>query len=285
MNTVFQPPHPQSPAPASSKDPDAPLLAPERANERRGARLIAVARNDGALRHTERHSHVRGQLLGAWQGLLTVYAADQQWVVPVQQAVWIPPDHPHGLRSHGPYSGYGVYLSPAACTGLPQSPCVLQASDLLLAAIERAASWGDDEASGPARRRIFGVIRDEIRSLPRAGSALVLPRDPRLQQVARALSDQPADTRPLDAWADSIGMAPRTLARRFLAETGLPVGVWRQRARMMRAQEMLAAGASVTTVALELGYDNVSAFIAMFKRDLGVTPGQHRKQTGAQGAV
>lgn len=284
MNTVFQPPHPRSSLPTPSEDPHAPLLAPERADERRGAPVIAVARNDGALRQTERHSHARGQLLGAWQGLLTVYAAEQQWVVPAQQAVWIPPDLPHGLRSHGPYSGYGVYLSPAACTGLPQSPCVLQASGLLLAAIERAASWAD-EASDPARRRIVGVIRDEIRSLPRAGTALVLPRDPRLQQVARALSDQPADTRPLDAWAASIGMAPRTLARRFLAETGLPVGAWRQRARMMRAQEMLAAGASVTTVALELGYDNVSAFIAMFKRDLGVTPGQHRKQTGAPGAV
>jgi len=29
-------------------------------------------------------------------------------------------------------------------------------------------------------------------------------------------------------------------------------------------------------VALELGYDNVSAFIAMFKRELGVTPGRYR---------
>ena len=43
----------------------------------------------------------------------------------------------------------------------------------------------------------------------------------------------------------------------------------------MRALEMLAAGAAVTTVALDLGYDNVSAFIAMFKREHGVTPGRY----------
>ena len=42
----------------------------------------------------------------------------------------------------------------------------------------------------------------------------------------------------------------------------------------MRALEMLAAGAAVTTVALDLGY-NVSAFIAMFKREHGVTPGRY----------
>ena len=76
--------------------------------------------------------------------------------------------------------------------------------------------------------------------------------------------------------ANTIGMAPRTLARRFQAETGMTLGAWRQHARLMRAQEMLAAGAPVTTVALDLGYDNVSAFIAMFKRELGVTPGRYR---------
>jgi len=47
---------------------------------------------------------------------------------------------------------------------------------------------------------------------------------------------------------------------------------WRQRARLMRAIEMLAAGTPVTTIALSLGYDNVSAFIAMFRRVHGVTP-------------
>ena len=31
----------------------------------------------------------------------------------------------------------------------------------------------------------------------------------------------------------------------------------------------------MTTVALDLGYDNVSAFIAMFKREHGVTPGRY----------
>ncbi|MCY1215799.1 HTH-type transcriptional regulator NimR [compost metagenome] len=58
------------------------------------------------------------------------------------------------------------------------------------------------------------------------------------------------------------------------------MGAWRQRARLMRAQEMLAAGAAVTTVALELGYDNVSAFIAMFKRELGTTPGRYSAPAG-----
>ncbi|VTU14829.1 DNA gyrase inhibitor [Variovorax sp. SRS16] len=40
----------------------------------------------------------------------------------------------------------------------------------------------------------------------------------------------------------------------------------------MRALEQLAAGEPVTRIALDLGHENVSAFIAMFRRTFGVTP-------------
>lgn len=259
------------PAPAEAAPP---LIAPDLAAAPDGPPLLAVRRQDAALRHTATHRHARGQLFGAYRGLLTVVAGDRQWVAPPAHAIWIPPDCPHGLRSHGPYAGYSVYLSPAACADLPAAPCALRASALLLAAVERAAGW-PDAAWDAARIRIAEVVRDEIRTLPRAGDGLTLPRDPRLQRLALALSDAPADTRPLAAWAGTIGMAPRTLARRFLAETGLSLGAWRQRARLMRAQEILAAGRGVTAAALESGYDNVSAFIAMFKREYGVTPGRY----------
>ena len=140
------------------------------------------------------HRHARGQLLGARRGLITVYAGDRQWVAPPSQAVWIPPGWPHGLRSHGPYSGYSVYLSPAACAGLPSAPRALAASALLLAAVERAAAWDGDARDAP-RRRVVEVIRDEIRDQPQAADALLLPAEARLQRLALALSDDPADTR------------------------------------------------------------------------------------------
>jgi AraC-like DNA-binding protein len=44
---------------------------------------------------------------------------------------------------------------------------------------------------------------------------------------------------------------------------------------LLRALELLAAGAAVTSIALELGYENTSAFIAMFRRHLGTTPSRY----------
>src|ERR1700712_4189825 len=64
------------------------------------------------------------------------------------------------------------------------------------------------------------------------------------------------------------GLAPRTPSRRFVKETGLSFAQCRQQARSLRALELIADGVAVTTIALELGDDNVRAFIDMFRRAL-----------------
>ncbi|MHC0466841.1 MULTISPECIES: AraC family transcriptional regulator [Kosakonia] len=240
-----------------------------------GHTLIVTALQSGAIRETPRHHHTCGQLLGAEHGLLTIDAGNCRWVVPATHAVWIPPVVPHGLRSHGPYSGWSVYISPAACSKLPVQPAVLSITNLLREAITRAASWKNEELNA-AQKRLSDVILDEIGSLPEVNLGLPMPQDARLLRVAQALSDSPDDDRRLEEWASWAGVSSRTLTRRFSAETGFSFNEWRQRIRLLKALELLAAGKQVTTVALELGYDNVSAFIALFRRVLGTTPARFK---------
>jgi len=236
--------------------------------------VVAVVRVDAEPRITERHCHARGQLLGTRHGLLSVDAGASQWVVPATHAVWIPPNVSHGARSHGPFAGWSVYVSPQGCVELPDTPCVLAISALLREAVMRAAAWQGPELDA-AQLRLAGVIVDEIRTLPRVTLGLPMPQDARLRKIAQALSDCPDDERHLQEWAAWAGIAPRTLTRRFVLETGFSFTAWRQRVRLLRALERLAAGVPVTRVALELGYDNVSAFIALFRRTFGVTPGRY----------
>nr|WP_245004277.1 AraC family ligand binding domain-containing protein [Lelliottia amnigena] len=115
-----------------------PLIPCARALSSDGPILIVAARQSDAIRETPRHHHSRGQLLGAEHGLLTIDAETCRWVVPATHAVWIPPNVPHGLRSHGPYSGWSVYISVAACGELPDKPAVLSVTNLLREAITRA---------------------------------------------------------------------------------------------------------------------------------------------------
>jgi methylphosphotriester-DNA--protein-cysteine methyltransferase len=99
-----------------------------------------------------------------------------------------------------------------------------------------------------------------------------MPTHPRLQAMAAAIAQDPADETDLDAWAAQLGWSRRSLTRHFRNETGMSLVEWRQVARLQKGMELLNGGASVTTVAISLGYDSVSSFIALFRRILGTTP-------------
>ncbi|WP_253273701.1 AraC family transcriptional regulator [Collimonas arenae] len=252
-----------------------PLIDPHRSNMHDGPSVIAMVCRSADLRDTPRHSHARGQLIAANSGLLTIDTDTERLVVPPSHAVWVPSGRLHSLRSHGPFDGWSVYVSPSADVVLPGQALVMRISFLLRAAVLRAAGWSDTLMPDAAQARVLSVILDEIAGLPRERLALPLPSERRLKKIAQAIADDPADSRTLPQWAEWAAIAPRTLTRRFAAETGMPFSEWRQRARLMRALELLSAGQSVTSIAIDLGYDSLSAFIAMFRRTMGVSPSKY----------
>ncbi|MFP6651301.1 MAG: AraC family transcriptional regulator [Dehalococcoidia bacterium] len=89
------------------------------------------------------------------------------------------------------------------------------------------------------------------------------------------MKDDPANGRTLEAWASIVGASGRTSARLFSAETKMTFRSWQCQARLLAGIVKLAEGQSVTSVALDVGYESPSAFIAMFKRALGMTQGQY----------
>ncbi|KWK57866.1 AraC family transcriptional regulator [Burkholderia ubonensis] len=254
--------------------PDDPLLPAGLVNSSDGPFVAAAELTQRDARVTAPHRHARGQLVGALTGLLSLGLDDQDWVVPAVHAIWIPPHCVHSLRSFGPFSGWSVFVAEPRCESLPQAPHAIRTSALLREAVRRAASWRGG-ALDAAQTRVAEVILDEIAASPPVTLGLPRPRDPRVGRITDALSADLADNRRLEDWAAWAGIAPRTLSRRFVAETGLTFAQWRQQARLLRALEKVADGMPVTTIALDLGYDNVSAFIDMFRRALGTTPGRY----------
>lgn len=247
------------------------MIDPVRANADGGAVVYAVTCNEQA-RVTPEHSHARGQILAATTGVLVIATEQQHLVVPGGYAIWLPPFHRHALRTSHLFNGWSAYLSYSVA--LPVETQVFPVSGLLRESVLRAASWDAKDHLSPAQQRILTVIVDEIASLPQRDFVLAMPTDRRLLKVASALLDTPGDTRSMQDWATWAGIAPRSMTRHFVDETGISFSDWRQRARLMRALELLAAGTTVTAIALELGYDSLSAFIAMFKRHFGVPPSQ-----------
>ncbi|MDH7795106.1 MULTISPECIES: helix-turn-helix transcriptional regulator [unclassified Beijerinckia] len=239
--------------------------------------LIVAAGKVESERTSIPHAHARGQLFGSTNGVLTVGVVDSVWIVPAIHAVWLPPYHEHWAASHGSFEGWSVYIAESLCLDLPKTPRALRTSGLLREAVLRAASWPVAPLDA-ASARLATVILDEIRTLPTEALGLPMPKDNRLARIARALIDDPADGRDLEGWARWTGASSRTLSRLFVAETGFTFTVWRQRARLLRSLEMLAADVPVTSVALDLGYSTASAFITLFRQTFGETPASYQRK-------
>lgn len=221
------------------------------------------------------HRHRRAQLVYAAEGVMTVTTEQGMWVVPPQRAVWVPALVEHSIRMTGQLLMCSLFITPDAVPGLPSVCCVVAVPLLLRALILHAVTLPRLYAPDSPDERLMMVILDQIQRLPVAPLYLPRPHDPRLQPIVEGLLQDPADTHTLTDWARTVGTSTRTLARLFLADTGMTFRHWGQQARLLEALRRLANREPVTTVALDLGYDSPSAFIAMFKRALGTTPGRY----------
>ncbi|HEY2048952.1 MAG TPA: helix-turn-helix domain-containing protein [Caulobacteraceae bacterium] len=81
----------------------------------------------------------------------------------------------------------------------------------------------------------------------------------------------------LENLARRTAASPRTLTRRFRAQTGLSPLQWLLMARVRRAQELLeTTSLPVDTVAFQSGFENAGALRERFRRVLGVSPLAYR---------
>lgn len=84
----------------------------------------------------------------------------------------------------------------------------------------------------------------------------------------------------LDQISRAVGVSKYHLDRVFLASTGCTPIQYVTRRRMARAQALLGSTSqTVQHIAAQCGYSNYNYFTVLFRRTVGMTPGQYRKLT------
>ncbi len=78
--------------------------------------------------------------------------------------------------------------------------------------------------------------------------------------------------------ASKFAMSSKTMNRLFQKETGMTFHQWITQVKLMLAMAWLSEGDNITMIAHRLCYSSDSAFIAQFKRDLVMTPGEFYKE-------
>ncbi|MDZ7865273.1 helix-turn-helix transcriptional regulator [Acidovorax sp.] len=226
-------------------------------------------------------SHAAGQFVHALSGVIEVGMGGQVFLAPPQYGVWIPPHLEHVSSNRHEASYATVYVAEALCATLPRQPCTMVISPLIHALLDTLHSRGIDVPRSAPDQRLFEVLLDELRVAPGHDSYLPTSQDPLLARVLGALQASPWDGRSLADWAALVHTTERTLARRCERDLHMPFGEWRQRLKVVRGIALLEAGRAVKDVALELGYSAPSAFIAMFHKQLGMTPQAYLRQKKA----
>lgn len=251
------------------------LLDPHKLNHAREPRGRAVPP----------HSHIDGMLLLVQEGLLVLQSDQGVASLTPGRIAWIPPGVQLEARWFGHARGTGLFVRAQACSALPAQTHGWRATALTEALFLRLANGLPARLDDRHARQLFDLLVAELNLGPACNLSLPLPQDARLLHLATTLLETPADTRGIDAWAESLNMSPRTLMRRFRAETGVTLGQWRTQARMLCALERLAQGEAVTQVALAVGYESTSAFIGSFREQFGVTPSRYMAEPPSPAAA
>ena len=245
------------------------ILRQESEAERRLlVRTLALNFGDGG--GVSHHDHIWPQLIFASQGVMEVHTVSDSWIVPPQRAVWVPADLEHRLVMRGPVSLRTLYLRPTMLRHAPNGCQAVNVAPFLRELILHMVGLGSLRRDLAPHRRLAGVLLDQLGGLEQIPLQLPRPRDERACRAADLLWQDPGLV--VEEVARKAGASRRTLERKFRAETGMTLGRWRQQLRLLVATHRLALGESVTQVALGVGYESPSAFIAMFRRVLGVTP-------------
>lgn len=221
------------------------------------------------------HRHDEHQIAYAGTGVVAVTTDAGTWFAPGTRAIWVPAGTVHAHRAYGRLDLHLVGL-PADDNPLGLDvPTVLAVSPLLRELIRACTATPGD--TGAERRRLRAVLRDQLRASPQQPLRLPAASDPRLASVCSLLDADPADPRSLADLGAATNTSARTLSRLFRAEFGMTFPQWRTQVRLYHALRMLADGAPVTAVAHRCGWSSPSAFIDVFRRAFGSTPGAHHR--------
>jgi AraC-like DNA-binding protein len=210
--------------------------------------------------------------------VLAVTTGTGTWIAPGTRGIWVPAGTVHAHQAHGELELRLVGL-PASDNPLGlDEPTVLAVGPLLRELILAYTHTPHDES--PERGRLRAVLLDQLRASPQQPLHLPTPTTPLLKAVCEILCGNPADGRTLAALGREVGAGDRTLSRRFKTDLGMTFPQWRTQLRLYHALVLLAENLPVTTVAHRCGWSSASAFIDVFRRTFGHTPGTHQSTHG-----
>ena len=218
------------------------------------------------------HLHPWSQLTYSCKGVMNIETKEGIFVIPPEQALWIPPKTVHMHFCMQQVSNRSIYIDPNWSEELGDSVRMLTVDPLLKALILEVANWSENYQETEQTNRLTQVLIDRL--VVAESNPLFMPtiNDKRLLPIIDTLNNNPANKLTIEQWAMKVGASSRTLNRLFNKNYGMGFSRWKQKLKILKSFEMLESDVALTDIAFELGYESTSSFITSFKKQMGCSP-------------
>lgn len=227
---------------------------------------------------TRTHSHEWGQVQLISGGILEMEAEDTRFLAPPHLAIWVPAGVVHKSFNRKPLSYCSINIGPELTHNFPERTSLIKVTPIVSAVIEDFRQRELNIAESEQDQRLVQVLLDQLATRDTQQHFLPSTDNKYLATILASVEENPIDNTSLSEWAERVHTTERTLARHCQAELGMSFTEWRLRVRYLHSMELLSHGRSVKEVALTLGYNQASPFIAMFKKYSGQTPEQYKNR-------
>lgn len=218
------------------------------------------------------HAHPRAQVISCNTGIMEVVTKDNIWIVNALQSVWIASNEEHQVYFPNNVKVDTAFIDKSKLSNLPKDSFAFETSDFLKSLLKKIISFSNPNIFSLQQNRIIEVFLDELSNLQPSKTFLPTSQDKRIKTVLDALMNDLSNKHTIEYYASKSSVSPRTLSRLFNKELGMSFGDWKMRLKLMEAVKQLGDNKSIKEIAYDLGYENVSSFIATFKKHFGKTP-------------
>ncbi|BBZ67346.1 AraC family transcriptional regulator [Mycolicibacterium insubricum] len=229
------------------------------------------------------HSHDMHQIEYAIGGVVEVQTPAGHYLLPPQQAAWLPIGLEHSATMNPDVKTVAVMFDPELVPNPGDRARILAVSPLIREMMIYALRWPIDRADGPAPdeevadgffRTLAHLVSDALDheaplSLPTTGHPIVA--------AAVEFTKEHLQSVTADEVSRAVAVSERTLRRLFADTLGISWRTYLLHARMLRAMALLAApGQSVQEVSRAVGFESLSSFTRSFAQFCGETPSAYR---------
>lgn len=229
------------------------------------------------------HSHDVHQIEYALHGVVEVETATAHYLLPPQQAAWIPAGLEHQAVMNPDVKTIAVMFDPQLIGDGGDRARIIAVSPLIREMMVYALRWSIERAHDDAEDErvsdgFFRTLANLVVEALDHEAPLSLPTSEHpIVAAALAYTKEHLNSVTADEVSRAVAVSERTLRRLFAETLGLSWRTYLLHARMLRAMALLAGPErSVQATATEVGFESLSSFTRCFAQFCGETPSSYR---------